>query len=289
LRPSGLIVLVLALVLGGAAAFMAREFLLSRTLQPPPAPEFKTLVVARQALPFGTALNDENTVEITWPMATTLEDGFATKAQLFKEGRRVVLVPLQRNEPILASKITGPNQRATLSTMIEEGMRAVSVRVDDVRGVAGFVQPGDRVDVILTRGEGTVGDSAFADVLLQNVRVLGIDQLVGDKQDRPTVARAVTLELNVQQSQKVILAQGIGRLSLVLRQAGGADPEPARRVTAADLGLAEYVEKKEAPKPEPAPPPAVKVDPNTIVNVFRGGGKREQYSVITEDPRRATR
>jgi len=218
-----------------------------------------------------------------------MDDGFATKAQLFKEGRRVVLVQMQRNEPILSSKITGANQRATLSAMIEEGMRAVSVRVDEVRGVAGFVQPGDRVDVILTRGEGNVGDTAFADVLLQNVRVLAIDQLVGDKQDRPTVARAVTLELNVHQSQKVILAQGVGRLSLILRQAGGADPEPARRVTAADLAVGEQVEKKEPPKPEPAPPPPVLRDPNTIVNVFRGGSKREQYSVVTEDSRRLAR
>src|SRR5215211_3063460 len=119
MRPSALLVLVLALVLGGAAAFMSREYLLSRTMPASPAPEVKTLVVARQPLPFGTALNEENTVEIPWPTATTLEDGFATKLQLFKEGRRVVLVPLQRNEPILASKITGPNQRATLSTMIE--------------------------------------------------------------------------------------------------------------------------------------------------------------------------
>ena len=80
----------------------------------------------------------------------------------------------------------------------------------------------------------------------QNVKVLAIDQLSGDKQDRPTVARAVTLELNVQQSQKVILAQGVGRLSLILRQAGGAEPEPGHRVTVSDLGFGEYVEKNEA-------------------------------------------
>jgi len=334
MRLSGLLILIVALALGGAAAFMTREYLLSRTQSPPP-PETKTLVVALQPLTFGVTLTEENTAEIPWPPSAPMEGAFSTKKELFKEGRRIALVQMQRNEPILTSKITGPNQRATLSTMIEEGMRAVSVRVDEVRGVAGFILPGDRVDVVLTRGEGGTEERAFADILLQNVKVLAIDQLSGERQDRPTVARAVTLELNVQQSQKIILAQGVGRLSLVLRQAGGVDPEPARRVTVADLGLGEFVDKNDprerisqleakmeelrkaaerasaadrevalqrisqleaevrrlSSKPEPAAPapPPVFRDPNTIVNVFRGGIKREQYSVHTEEKLRAAR
>jgi pilus assembly protein CpaB len=128
-------------------------------------------------------------------------------------------------------------------------MRAVSVKVDEVRGVAGFILPGDRVDVVLTRAERTSGqdkEGPMADVLLQNVKVLAIDQLVNEQQDKPTVARAVTLELNVQQAQKVILAEGVGRLSLILRQAGEVVASDTRRVTLADLGLTEVGDAKEA-------------------------------------------
>jgi pilus assembly protein CpaB len=89
--------------------------------------------------------------KVAWPTQTALEGTFASAAELTTGGRRLAVASLQRNEPILVSKITGPNGRATLSTQIDEGMRAVSVRVDEVRGVAGFVSPGDRVDVILTR------------------------------------------------------------------------------------------------------------------------------------------
>ena len=89
--------------------------------------------------------------EIAWASNKIPEGAFATRAALFKEGRRVVLTPMERSELILKQKITGPGQRASLSALLEEGKRAVTVRVDDVRGVAGFVLPGDRVDVVLIR------------------------------------------------------------------------------------------------------------------------------------------
>ena len=140
------------------------------------------------------------------------------------------------------SRITGPNQRATLATQIDDGMRAVTIRVDDIRGVAGFILPGDRVDVISTRGEdGNQGQGAFADVLLQGVKVLAIDQLSDERQDKPTIARAVTLEMAVQQAQKVVLAQGIGRLSLALRQPNAVGEDASSRVTVSDLGGAEQL------------------------------------------------
>ena len=100
-------------------------------------------------------------------------------------GKRIVLASIERNEPILRTKITGPGQKATLSAVIQDGMRAVTVRVNDVEGVAGFVLPGDHVDVLLTRqAERTTGTN---DVVIQNTRVLAVDQLADDAADRPTV------------------------------------------------------------------------------------------------------
>ena len=111
-----------------------------------------TIVVATAPLGFGTALTRDNVAEIPWGASRLPEGAYGTRDELFKDGRRVVLSPMQRTEPILKNKITGPGQRASLSALLEEGKRAVTVRVDDVRGVAGFVLPGDRVDVVLLRG-----------------------------------------------------------------------------------------------------------------------------------------
>lgn len=239
MRPVTLLVLVVALILGGAAAFLVRGLLLQRSTAAPAKPA-STVVVANQPLAFGTALSAENTTEVAWPTEAAPEGFFRSREELFRDGKRVVLAAMQKNEPVLAAKITGSGQRASLSALIDAGMRAVTIRVDEVRGVAGFVLPGDRIDVVLTRAE---NNGSYADILLQNVKVLAIDQLASDSQGKPTVARAVTLEVNTTQAQKLVLASGIGNLSLVLRQAGGTDPETTRRVTTADLGGGEYVDK----------------------------------------------
>jgi pilus assembly protein CpaB len=230
--------LLVAVVFGAIAVFLVRGMV--QNTGGANAPVSRTIVVASEPVMFGAALGPENLREIPWPAAEALPGSFTSISDVTQDGRRLALVKLGRNEPILASKVTAPNQRATLSTQIDEGMRAVTIRVDEVRGVAGFVLPGDRVDVILTRGEGGGQEAAaYADLLLQNANVLAIDQLANERQDKPAIARAVTLEVTVQEAQKVVLAQGVGRLSLVLRQAGEVDARPARRVTASDLGLAE--------------------------------------------------
>ena len=118
--------------------------------------------------------------------------------------------------------------------MLGDGMKAVTVRVNDVQGVAGFVLPGDHVDVLLTRtGEKNI---AITDVVLQDARVLAIDQLADERTDKPSVVKAVTLEVNVTDGEKVSLASTVGTLSLLLRKAGELIDDDARRVTSIDLG-----------------------------------------------------
>src|SRR5258708_20195256 len=154
---------------------------------------------------------------------------------LLKDGRRIVLTGMERSEMILRPKVTAPGQRASLSVLLDEGQRAVTVRVDDVRGVAGFILAGDRVDVMLLRAETHQGETEnSADVLLEYVKVLAIDQLLNERQDQPTVAtvaKAVTLQVTPEQAQKVLLAGNIGKLSLVLRQPAEGKLAEGRRIT----------------------------------------------------------
>ena len=272
MRKGSLFILLLAIVMGGVAAYMARVWIIAQ--MPVQAATHGTVVVAAAPLAFGTALSRENVTEIDWPAGAVPEGAYATKDQLFKDGRRAALAPLQRNELILKSKVTGPGQRATLSALLDEGKRAVTVRVDDVRGVAGFVLPGDRVDVVLIRGgAGANGPEQFSDVLLQHVKVLAVDQLINERQENPTIAKAVTLEVDTEQAQKILLATNVGKLSLVLRQAGESNPVTAQRVTEKDLS-------RQEPVPVAAPTVAPPVRNNTITVSIIRNMKREEYSVM---------
>jgi pilus assembly protein CpaB len=177
-----------------------------------------------------------------------------------------VLSPVELNEPVLSVKITGPGQRATLSALVGEGMKAVSVRVNDVEGVGGFVLPGDRVDVVLTRQMDK--GNATTEVVLQNARVLAVDQSADERATKAAVAKAVTLEVDTVGAQKIWLAASVGSLSLLLRKAGEQSAERTRRVTLDDLS-----------KPETHAP-----ERNTsiaTVSVQRGG-QRQTYDVPVE-------
>ncbi|MER9992759.1 Flp pilus assembly protein CpaB [Mesorhizobium sp. M0098] len=197
-----------------------------------------TVVVAAMPLKFGDALSAEKLREVAWPAGAIPAGAFkSTKDLLAGDGTKQALQAIGVNEPILATKITGPGQRATLSAVLGEGMKAVSIRVNDVLGVAGFVFPGDRVDILLTRtargDDGT--DKSFVDVLLQSMKVLAIDQVADESKDSPTVVKSVTLEASTRDAQKLTLAAGAGQLSLALRQAAASKGETTERVTLSDL------------------------------------------------------
>lgn len=193
-----------------------------------------TIVVAAKALPVGVELNRDTLREIPWPADDQLQGSFTTVAKLLEgQAKRNTLATFQANEPILARKITGPGQRPTLAASIEPGFKALTIRVDDVVGVAGFITPGDRVDVLLSRR--MKESEAVADVVAQDVKVLGIDQTADEETSKPKVARSVTVEVGTQDAQRLVVAQSVGALTLVLRRAGAAQIESSRRVTTSDL------------------------------------------------------
>jgi len=205
---------------------------------PKPAFEMTTVVVASQPLRFGDKIDTSTIREVKWIAGSEPPGSFKTIAELVANAEpRSVLVPIEPGEPVLAAKMTGPGERAKLAAVVAEGMRAITVSVDEVLGVAGFVLPGDRVDVMLTRNSRAGNPlSSRSDVMLQDVKVLAIDQSADERLDKPSVSRAVTLEVDTLMAQKLALGQSVGRLSLLLRPSGSVHraQTPAVRVT--DLG-----------------------------------------------------
>lgn len=189
---------------------------------------------------FGERITAEKLELIPWASNTLPQGAFTSISDLegvTDETARFVLSSMERGEPVLSAKITNPGQRAKLSTAISPGMKAVSIAVNDVLGVAGFVLPGDRVDVMLTRTSGNDRSGAFVDVLLQGVRVVAIDQTADDTRDQPSVVRTVTFEVTTEEAQKLTLGATIGTLSLALRNVVGVEVEEPSRMTISALNV----------------------------------------------------
>jgi pilus assembly protein CpaB len=188
-------------------------------------------------LRFGAELNAGMLQEVAWPADARPAGAFAKIDDLLAGGRRVVLAAIEENEPVLSLKVTGAGQRATLSALVKPGMKAVTIRVNDVEGVGGFVLPGDHVDVVLTRqiDKGT----ATTEVILQNRRVLATDQSADERTAKANIAKSVTLEVETMEAQKVWLASSVGNLSLLLRKAGETAAVKTRKISLKDLESSE--------------------------------------------------
>jgi pilus assembly protein CpaB len=272
-RASTIVMIAFAVVFGLLAVFVAQSWLNSqnelrmKSLEANKKPiNTATIVVAAKSLRYGNELTPQSLREVAWPQDALPNGAFATIEDVLKGGKRVVLAAIEPNEPLLSVKVTGPGQRATLSALVRDGMKAVTIRVNDVDGVGGFVLPGDRVDVVLTRQVDKT--TASNDLVLQNARVLAVDQVADERADKPTVVKAVTLEVDMVGAQKLSLASSVGNLSLMLRKAGEAAAGKSRRITLDDLGNAEA-------------PQAGNTAMRTIV-VHRGG-VRQEYSVPIEE------
>ncbi len=191
-----------------------------------PQTSFGAIVVARQPLRFGMTLTPDLLETIPWSQDSVPEGAFTSVDELLQSGERVVLSAIEPNEPVLTMKLSGPNGRGGLASLLSPGMRAVTIRVDDVTGVAGFVSPGDLVDVMLTResvgGRDNPGTRVDAEILLSGVKVLSKDQNADDRSTGAELARSVTVEVTMDDARRIAVAQTAGTLSLVLRPAGEA-------------------------------------------------------------------
>ena len=275
MRTRTIVMIAFAVLFGLLAVFVAQSWLNSqaeqrmRSLEANKKPvSTSTIVVASKPLRFGNELTEAQLREAPWPEGALPGGSFGSIAELFKSGKRVALTAIETNEPVLSSKITGPGQRATLSAMLHDGLKAATVRVNDIDGVGGFVLPGDHVDVALTRQVDKA--NASTEVVLQNIRVLAIDQVADERLDKPAVVKAVTLEVDVVGAQKLSLAASIGSLTLMLRKAGEANNQYTRKITLSDLGA-------------PSTAVAAPTGPVGVTTVsVRRAATREEYSVPIE-------
>ncbi len=269
MNTRALLTLVAGLALSGAAVLLvARELSTRQTsvnrAEAAPLP-VSQVVVAANDIAFGTELTRAQLTVASWPADTQPSGSFAKLDDLISmTGEpRVALRPIVRGEPILAAKISGFGGKATMSAVVPDGKRAFAVRVNDVSGVAGFLVPGDRVDVILTRDPGSQGQQdRVSDMILQNVVVRGTDQIADTERNKPQVVRTVTLEVTPEETQKLALAMQVGQLSLALRNMASTDEQRSRTIRVMDL--VETKKKDAAPRREE---PTIRVRRGTNLTV----------------------
>jgi pilus assembly protein CpaB len=260
MRSRTILIFALSVVAGGSVALMV-----SRSFRSEARASATMLVVAARPIAPGASLRAADLAEASWPAGRLPKGAFVSRDELLAEGGRVVLAAIDKDEPLTSWKLAAPGR--SLSAQLSADLRAVSIRVDDVRGVAGFVLPGERVDVLLSRQ--AVGGRLTSDLLLRNVRVLAVDQHASEGQQRPAVARTVTLAVTPEEAQKVALGGELGKLSLALRRPDSADSGPGRTLSAADL---------DGTAPTPPEAPAPRDAGQTTVGIMRGT-ERSVYTV----------
>ncbi|WP_343211747.1 Flp pilus assembly protein CpaB [Aquisediminimonas sediminicola] len=228
--------IALAIVLGLVAVYLANIWLggVEQKQQQVAAPTMAKVAVARVEMDYGTEITPEMVQIVDMPAANLPQGAFGSMAELLPMNKpRVAIRPIAVNEVILASRVSGENGRASLSALLHPDMRAVSVRVSEASAVAGFVVPGEIVDVLITRTmpstDGSSGE--VTDVLLQQVRVLAMDQNASENTQKPVVSRTATLEVSQVDAQKLALGERAGALSLVLRKSGEAKKDTPNIVT----------------------------------------------------------
>jgi pilus assembly protein CpaB len=242
----------IGILLAGAAVFAVNHKLQN---QPPvqaaasATPMATTAVlVAASDVPYAGRLDPAHVRPVMWPADSVPEGSFRTAEELFGDGTqpRVALRPIIAGEPLLQAKVSGFGGRATMSSVVEEDKRAFTIKVNEVSGVAGFLLPGDRVDILMTRTpEGEKEPVTYT--ILQNIAVRGIDQTADETTNQPKVVRAVTVEVTPTDAQKLALAMTVGTLSLSLRNVAASEETPTRMVGVADLISEKRVEGASGP------------------------------------------
>jgi pilus assembly protein CpaB len=211
-----------------------------------PAADTAPVVVASGDIPYGTKLDASKLLVERLPVASIPRGAYSDPKQLLSEagGPPIVLVPISARELLLPTKLSGAGARPTVAAVVSEGMRAYTIGVTDVGGVGGHALPGDHVDVVLTRDlneitpdpDGKGGKRLVSNVVLQDIRVLGMDLNADPTSTTAAVAHTATLEVSVTDAEKLATAAQAGSISLALRRTGNAEVAPVRAIAVSDLG-----------------------------------------------------
>ncbi|WP_300709668.1 Flp pilus assembly protein CpaB [Limnohabitans sp.] len=205
IRPA--VMLVLAIGMGMAAVAMAAVWLNSRE-----SLLTTHVVVAKEDVQIGTRLQPGMLQVVDWPSASPLKNPLTSIEQATD---RVVNMPLVKGEPISMSKLAAKGETGGLSAVLREGRRAVTVKVNEIVGVAGFALPGNYVDVMVNTPDSN--NNLVSKIVIERIQVLAVAQDVANLESKPKVVNAVTLEVTPAQAEKIDLARSVGSLSLVLR------------------------------------------------------------------------
>jgi pilus assembly protein CpaB len=281
MRAGNVVMLLIALVCAAVAALLSRAWLVGQTgkQQSAETTPSRAIVVAARDLKPGEILKPDILKTVPWASNTLPKGAFLDSKALLRPGQpRMLKTEIAENEPILASKLQkGDN---ALVSKLNSNMHAFTIRVNDVAGLAGLVGPGDYVDVFLTyhsRGDMSSNNKSGVVVLLQNVRVLAVDQATerSKGKGKGKAPKSVTLEVNTEGAQKLALAGQVGQLSLALKRFDGTvNKENTRPIAIHDFLPSQ--QPKVADKRETQPGPSV-----TVIRA----GKREAYSVVPENRR----
>ena len=243
-NPKAIAMLVLSVVIGLAATMVAAGWIAQQGQV-----ASSKVVVAAGDIELGSRLNTQMLKTVEWPSGS-IPPGAITEVAPLQD--RVVRTSVLRGEPILEAKLAPLGTKGGLSAVIPEGKRAMTVRVNDVIGVAGFALPGNYVDIVVNTqlDSGGRGDKQISKIVLEHILVLAVAQEASRDETKPRVVNAVTLELTPEQAEKLDLARSVGTLSLVLRNQVDKEGVETRGIMKPQL-LAGDAVKAKAAKPRP--------------------------------------
>jgi pilus assembly protein CpaB len=265
-NPKAVVMLVLSVVIGLGATMVAAGWISQQAKV-----ASTKVVVAAADIQLGSRLNSQMLKTVDWP-AGSIPTGAMTKAEPLED--RVVKTSVLRGEPILESKLAPAGTKGGLSAVIPEGKRAMTVRVNDVIGVAGFALPGNYVDIVVNTqiegGGSGRGDRQISKIVLENILVLAVAQEANRDETKPRVVNAVTLEVTPEQAEKLDLARSVGTLSLVLRNQIDKDGVETRGIMKPQLLAGDKVEPlPEKQEVKPVRVVAVKKKPAVVTAAER--------------------
>ncbi len=244
--PRGTVYLVAAVAAGLVATFAIHRYISMKTHVPVVAT--RNVVIANADISPGTALSGKLVKAVSWPNGVIPPKSVATVGEI--EGR-VVKVPISQGNPVLFSMLAPQGTAAGLSGILDAGKRALTVKVDEVAGVAGFIHPGDHVDVLVDLPVREATDH-FCKTILHDVTVLSTGQIWEQKGDsKPVVVNTVTLELTPEDSEVLNLASNEGKIRLALRNPNSREIAATKGVTTSVLtnGVGRKEAKAAVPKP----------------------------------------
>ena len=261
--------LLLALTSGVVAALLALRYLRERTTPLMASePRMTSIVLSARNLPVGALVTERDVKVVNWP-GQAVPSGYVRSVK--DAVGRGVITPVAENEPLLDSKMSTKDAGGGLPIIIRDGMRAMSVRVDEVIGVAGFVLPGTRVDVMLTLDKGANRPQAITKTLLQNVQTLAAGQSVTrDKEGKPQTVTVITVLVTPDDAELLALAAKEGRLQLALRNTLDTLAVSTSGARADKLSPSAASSAPNRPQRTRAAAPTPRANP-TVVEGYRGG------------------